>query len=320
MPMIIALMVLLLVSPALADPLAWKGEWPRTDFTRYSIDYKEIRSGGPPKDGIPAIDRPHFVNVSAVRGLPGTEPVIGLKLNGDARAYPLRILMWHEIVNDTVGTTPVAVTFCPLCNSGIVFDRRLEGRELDFGTTGKLRHSDLVMYDRQTESWWQQFVGEGIVGKMTGKKLKILPARLESFDQFRKRHPFGKVLVPENPRARDYGRNAYAGYDTLDRPWLYDGEMPDGIEPLARVVAVGDRAWSLALIREKGQLTDGDFRLRWNPGQNSALDSKTIAEGRDVGSVVVEMRRAEGWQDVPYHVAFAFAFHAFHPDAKITTR
>ena len=100
-----------------------------------------------------------------------TEPVIGLVVNGDARAYPLKILIWHEIVNDTVGGVPVTVTYCPLCNSAIVFERTVDGRVLDFGTTGKLRNSDLVMYDRQTESWWQQFSGTAIVGAMTGTKL-----------------------------------------------------------------------------------------------------------------------------------------------------
>ena len=119
--------------------------------------------------------------VSEVKNLTDTEPVVGRIINGKARAYPLRILTWHEIVNDGLGSVPVIVTYCPLCNSAIIFDRRLDGKVLDFGTTGKLRHSDMVMYDRQTENWWQQFLGQGIVGEMTGKRLKTIPARLESF-------------------------------------------------------------------------------------------------------------------------------------------
>ena len=163
-----------------ANPLSWKFEWGKTDFSNHSVEFSEIMSGGPPKDGIPSIDDPKFVALADLKGLAATEPVIGFSHNGDARAYPLRILIWHEIVNDTVGGMPITVTYCPLCNSAIVFDRRLDGRVLDFGTTGKLRKSDLVMYDRQTESWWQQFIGEGIVGEMTGKRLKMLPARVES--------------------------------------------------------------------------------------------------------------------------------------------
>jgi len=151
---------------AYAGPSSWKREWKKTDFTKHSVDFSEIMSGGPPKDGIPSIDDPKFVTLAELKDVADTEPVIGFSHNGDARAYPLRILIWHEIVNDVVGGLPITVTYCPLCNSAIVFDRRLDGQVLDFGTTGKLRKSDLVMYDRQTESWWQQFLGEAIVGEM----------------------------------------------------------------------------------------------------------------------------------------------------------
>src|SRR6516165_2937234 len=146
-----------------ADPISWRLEWPRTDFSKHSVPFAGIKSGGPPKDGIPAID---------------------LSIGEDARAYPLRVLIWHEIANDIVGGTPVVVTYCPLCNAALVFERVIDGRVLDFGTTGKLRNSDLVMYDRQTESWWQQFTGEAIAGAMTGRHLRLIPSRLESFDRF----------------------------------------------------------------------------------------------------------------------------------------
>ncbi len=129
-------------------------EWPNTDFSKSLVDLNEIISGGPPKDGIPAIDEPKFVSPKeAIEWLDAREPVIAVVIKDDARAYPLQILIWHEIANDVVGDVPVLVTFCPLCNSSLVFDRRVNGRVLDFGTTGRLRKSDLVMYDRQTESW-----------------------------------------------------------------------------------------------------------------------------------------------------------------------
>lgn len=137
-----------------ANPAEWRVEgWDKTDFSKTRIAWTEIMSGGPPKDGIPSIDQPVFRSVTEAADLAPNDPVIGLEISRDARAYPLRILIWHEIVNDTVGGLPVAVTYCPLCNSAVVFDRRLSGRILDFGTTGKLRNSDLVMYDRQTQSW-----------------------------------------------------------------------------------------------------------------------------------------------------------------------
>lgn len=147
----------------MAEPGSWRAEWSRTDFSRHTVPLQEIKSGGPPKDGIPSIDAPRFerLNDGAASGwaarIRDAEPVISLAIRDDARAYPLSVLIWHEIVNDIAGGTPVAVTYCPLCNASLVFERTVEDRVLDFGTTGKLRNSDLVMYDRQTESWWQQF-------------------------------------------------------------------------------------------------------------------------------------------------------------------
>ena len=305
---------LALAGAAQANPDRWRYAWPQTDFTKTSIDFGEIISGGPPKDGIPSIDAPEFVPVGEADGLAPTEPVIGLTVNGDARAYPLGILIWHEIVNDTVGGVPVTVTYCPLCNSAVVYDRRVAGEATEFGTTGKLRNSDLVMYDRATESWWQQFLGEAIVGTRTGTRLKVLPARLESWERFAKRHPDGRVLVPNNPRMRAYGANPYAGYDSARLPFLYTGDYPDDIEPMARVVAIGNQAWALDLLREQGRIESGDLVLTWEAGQNSALDSRNISEGRDVGNVVAQRRGAEGLVDVPYDVTFAFVFHAFQPD------
>ncbi|WP_197433661.1 MULTISPECIES: DUF3179 domain-containing protein [unclassified Bradyrhizobium] len=218
----------------MAEPASWRAEWPRTDFSRHTVPLQEIKSGGPPKDGIPPIDAPRFERLSngAASGwaarIVDTEPVISLAIRDDARAYPLSVLIWHEIVNDLIGGTPVAVTYCPLCNASLVFDRALENRVLDFGTTGKLRNSDLVMYDRQTESWWQQFAGDAIVGVLSGKHLRLIASRVEAFSRFRQRFPNGQVLIPNDPRARNYGRNPYVGYDANgQKPFLYDGSLPD---------------------------------------------------------------------------------------------
>jgi len=309
-----------------AGPSAWQSEWPKTDFSNSAVDFDDILSGGPPKDGIPAIDDPAFVPIAEAGHLAPTEPVVGLIINGDARAYPLQVLMWHEIVNDEVGGVPVTITFCPLCNAAIVFDRRLDGRVLDFGTTGKLRNSDLVMYDRQTESWWQQFLGQGIVGEMTGKVLKIVPARLESFARFRARAAQGKVLVPTRPGRRRYGANPYAYYDSMPKPFLYAGAMPTDLAPLSRVVSVDDhndagvgkRAWSLDRLRRDKRIETADgLILTWEAGQNSALDAPSIREGMDVGNVVVQRRVDGALKDVAYGVDFAFAFHAFYPKVVV---
>jgi len=304
---------------AFANPERWQRQGWETDFSKTLISWDEILSGGPPKDGIPSIDDPQFIPVGEESRLGPKEPVMAIEIDGDARAYPLRILMWHEIVNDTVGGAPIAVTYCPLCNSGVVFDRRLDGKLLEFGTTGKLRNSDLVMYDRQTESWWQQFTGRAIVGDLAGKRLEILPARLESITDFRTRHPDGKVLVPNDPDMRRYGDNPYAGYDSSAQPFLYRGEMPEGMEPLARVVVVRtdpDRPLIVSLnhLRDKKSLEMEGVRLTWRPGQNSALDAEKVSEGRDVGTVeAVDSAN----QPVAYDVTFAFVANAFHPEVPI---
>lgn len=314
---------LLLSLQAWANPDRWKSEWPDTDFSKHSVAFKEIFSGGPPKDGIPSIDAPTFValkdvGTSAIKDIGEKEPVIGLSINGEAKAYPLRILIWHEIANDTIGGVPVSVTYCPLCNAAIVFDRRVEGKVLDFGTTGKLRNSDLVMYDRQTESWWQQFMGEGIVGAMTGVRLKIIPARLESYAEFKARFPDGHILVPNNPGQRSYGYSPYAGYDSAHTPFMYPGPYPGNLRPLGRVVRIGDRAWALDLLQIKERIeTDDGLVITWRSGQNSAMDAAEIKEGLDIGSVVVQKKTDSGLVDVAYGIDYAFAFHAFFPDSKI---
>ncbi len=316
--LVAALTAALPVRHGVAAPSFWTNEWPKTDFERASVDLGEIRSGGVPKDAIPSIDEPRFIAVADEEGLDPREPVIGLAVDGEARAYPLRILTWHEIVNDEIAGIPVAVTYCPLCNAAIVFDRRVAGRVLEFGTTGKLRKSDLVMYDRQTESWWQQFLGEAIVGEMTGSRLAMLPARLESWARFRERHPDGQVLVPNNPNMRRYGRNPYVRYDSAPYPFLYDGPMPQDIEPMAYVVAVGDEAWTLELLRKEEEIEQDGLRLSWSAGAASALDTGKIAEGRDIGNVVVQRRDSGGeWQDEAYDLTFAFVFHAFRPEGTL---
>lgn len=336
---IVAFLLAVVAAPALsaADaPAGWKREWPNTDFTRIGVDVSEI-DGNLPRDVIPSIDDPRFIKVSDVQlesgptssdsrayarrmragdiSLSLRDPVISLVIDGEARAYPLRIMMYHEIVNDDIGGRPVVVTFCPLCNAAVAFDRRIDGKTLDFGVTGKLRHSDLIMYDRQTYTWWQQFTGLGIIGAGQGRRLERLPARLESYRTFAARHPNGMVLMPDETSTAPYGRNPYFRYDTASRPFLYRGGLPEGIKPLARVVAVDGTAYSLELLRSRGVIEENGYRISWRPGQASALDAHRVAEGRDVGDVVVQKLAPSGeYVDAPYDVTFAFAFHAFNPD------
>ena len=273
-----------------------------TNWNRHTIDYDELLSGGPPRDGIPSIDAPVFVSPEdASEWLAGNEPVIALEIGGEARAYPLQILTWHEIANDVVGGVPVAVTFCPLCNSAIVFDRSLNGEVYEFGTSGLLRNSDLVMYDRTTESLWQQLTGESIIGDLAGERLAFLPSSLVSFDDFQDAFPDGVVLSRDTGFNRNYGRNPYAGYDTIGQsPFLFDGPMDDRLQAMERVVTVQlagatgeiiDVAYPLSLLSEAGAINDTragqDLVVLHAGGTSSALGASVIADAEDVGATGV---------------------------------
>lgn len=275
-----------------------------TDFNIRSIPYNEIFSGGPPKDGIPAIDNPRFVTVSeADEWLGELEPVTVFQDGDDTRIYPFQILTWHEIVNDVVGGRPVVVTFCPLCNTAIVFDATVNGRSLDFGTTGRLRFSNLLMYDRQTESWWQQASGDAVVGELTGSQLAFLPASIVSWAGARDAFPQAQVLSRETGFPRSYGRNPYVGYDSIaSSPFLFSGETPDQLPAMARVTTValnGEAvAYPNAVLQELGVVNDTvggvEVAVFWQPGLASALDSAEIAVGQDVGANGVFARQLNG--------------------------
>jgi hypothetical protein len=268
-----------------------------TDFSRHSVPYREILSGGPRKDGIPAIDQPQYVSVvEASQWIDDVEPVVFVQVGQEARAYPIQILMWHEIANDTLGGLPLVVSFCPLCNTAIVYERSLEGRMMDFGTTGRLRYSNLIMYDRQTESWWQQATGEAIVGEQTGAQLAQYPAAMIAWADFKSAHPQGSVLSRQTGYSRAYGSNPYAGYDDVNNPpFLYQGpETPGQLAPVARVLTIdisGDAvafpydALQQALVAN--ELVGGQaVAVWWAKGAASALDSASIAAGKQVGSAV----------------------------------
>lgn len=269
-----------------------------TDISKHSINLDELIDGGPGKDGIPSIDHPKFVSQDeASDWIDLLEPVISLTVNGEARAYPIQILMWHEIANDELGGVPVSVTFCPLCYSAIVFDRRLDGEVYEFGVSGMLRHSDMIMYDRTTESLWQQFSGEAVVGDLTGKELTIIPSQLISFEQFRETHPGAKVLSRDTGHRRNYGENPYDGYDDINNsPFLMSSEdISDKLPPMEKIIGVRSDneqiGYPYSITLEKRVLhdqIDGEpvviFHL---DGMASALDNRRIGNSRDDGATGV---------------------------------
>ncbi len=236
--------------------------WPNTDFSKHSVSYSEIVAGTEAKVGIPAIDDPTFHPVSeAPDYMLEDEAVLAVEIDGDARAYPMAMLIFHEIVNDTVGGVPVVVTYCPLCNSAIVFRREVDGRLFDFGVSGNLRLSDLLMYDRQTESWWQQITGEAVVGELTGMKLEFLPASVVSWGEFKGSYPDGLLLSQETGHDFPYGQFIYYGYDAPESWPVLLKTLPDlRLPSMERVVAITiygrGVAYPLSYVAKKGVLHD----------------------------------------------------------------
>lgn len=264
------------------------------------VDPGQIISGGPPPDGIPPIDNPQFVSVGqADEWLADNEPVVFLENEGEVHAYPVQILMWHEIVNDTVGGLPVAVTYCPLCNSAVSYEREVAGRETTFGTSGRLFASALVMYDRETESLWTHFDGRAVVGVLTGETLEPIASPLLAWADFKAAHPEALVLDRDATGFnRPYGSNPYTGYDDeRTQPFLFRGSVDERALAKRRVVGIeidgAARAFSLDFVAAgeanvtNTEVGDQPVVIFWKSGQSSALEQADIASGRDVGSTAV---------------------------------
>ena len=280
-----------------------------TDFSRATVSYAEILSGGPPKGGIPAIDRPRFETVEeASEWVADREPVLVLESTlvrdaespgGDSiHVYPLQVVMWHEIVNDMIDGKPVTVTYCPLCNTGIAFSRRHEGAVLSFNTTGRLRFSNLIMFDRETESWWQQASGDSVAGFFAGTRLTPVPVMMLPFSEVRASMPDARVLSKDTGFNRNYGGNPYRGYDSSSEPFLLrnaaglaerDADAPGlldrvvSLEHNGETTSVTYTALEQELVVERS-LGGERFYFLWEAGTASALDDSSIADGADVGS------------------------------------
>lgn len=256
------------------------------------------------EEKIVAIDDPSFLAVGSVADLATREPVLAVSVGDDTRAYPLRYLIFHEIVNDTVGGVPLVVTYCPLCNTGIVFRRpEADGRLLDFGVSGRLLNGNLVMVDRQTSSLWSQALGEAVSGELEGAHLEFEPAQIVSWKQWRGANPGGTVLaepdvaaLPRGVRA-PYGTNPYIGYDRTRHPPIPDERLDDRLRPTARVLSVGSGSRLVGVpysvlrsrsIRGRAASTirvgNGDVVVLWQRGTSSAIDAGRLPDSRDVGA------------------------------------
>ncbi len=279
-----------------------------TDFSRTIIDFDELILGiraVPIRDRIRPIDDPQFVGIDEIGTfVDDPEPGLALEIDGDARFYPLSIMTSHEIVNDVVGDLPVAVTYCPLCNSAIVIDRNVDGRVLRFGVSGLLRNSDLVMWDDVTESLWQQLTGEGLVGEFAGAQLTFVPSSIKSYGDFKDQHPEGLVLGPDQGFGFDYGFNAYVGYSSRTSPYepFFTAELDTRYPALERVVnvTIGDvaKAYPFSVASAEGAINDivnGSPIVVLAGGDTvDNLDSQLIREGETIGTGIAFSRVLDG--------------------------
>jgi len=279
------------------------------DLSNATIPVDEILSGGPPRDGIPSIDNPKFVAQAKMEGL--MEPqdrLISMSIGGTTRAYPLRILVWHEIVNDRFGDKPVAVTYCPLCGTGMVFSREVAGRTLEFGVSGLLYQSDVLMYDRQTESLWSQLKMEAVSGPMVGEKLEWLPAGHTTWQAWKAANPQARVLADETGFRRDYDRDPYAGYagrpGTVFPVATYREELP------RKAWVAGIRVDGTAKAYPRDALAREESFQDEVAGQNLELSYEPQSE-------TLRIRNVNTGEAVPFVWSFWFAWQAFYPETRL---
>jgi hypothetical protein len=301
---------------ALVAPVAWAQPSPDPrayngfDVAGALVPIERIERGGPPKDGIPAIDRPRFV-AAAAAGLRADERVLGVVIDGVARAYPVRILNWHEVVNDSFGETPVAITYCPLCGTGLAFDAHVAGRVLSFGVSGLLYNSDVLLYDRATESLWSQLKQSAVTGPLKGTRLKALPLEHTGWADWLARHPQTQVLSTETGFARDYGRDPYAGYERIQR-LMFEVEHRDARFALKEWVLGVDldgtpKAYPFSVLE---RAVDGQGEL------HDRLAGRPIIiqfDRRHRTARVLDASR----RPLPGVMAFWFAWVAFHPQTEV---
>lgn len=297
-------------SPAAAPDPTRGAVW-QTDFSRLAdgVSIGEFVRALPRRDAIPALRRPAVAVARTIEWLAQDEPVIAVERAGEWRAYPLQVMLWHEIVNDVLGDQPIVVTFCPLCHTSVVFDARHDGLPLHFGVSGYLRRSDLVMYDRQTETWWQQATGVGLVGTHAGRRLDFVPSSIVAWSEFRAAHPDAGVVDRATGYDLPYGRNPYPGWDQIRRiPFFKDAELlfcdgfegEDCLDAKERVavvrVATETTVFPFRHLAASGGLGETDIGgvpvvVWWQPEVRTVLGNELIERSDQVGTVIAFDRR-----------------------------
>jgi len=309
------------------------------------VPLEKIVSGGPPKDGIPSIDKPIFISVEEATFMEDGDIVIGLQYNGIAKAYPLKILVWHEIVNDWIDNLPVVITYCPLCFTSMVFERIIDGNIVEFGTSGKLYNSNLVMYDRLSDSLWSQAMGKGIVGKYSGYDLKRIPFDLAYWRDWKRLYPYTLVLSTNTGSTRPYGVDPYGDYYTTPNIYFPLEHRDDRLNPKELVVGLEDnnnyKAYKLSDIESKKVINDlvGEKKvlfislyplmvraydrtlngvvLEFQLDNNELIDKQTNSKWNLEGQAIDGVLKGKQLNRLPLDPSFWFSWAAFHPDTEL---
>lgn len=276
-----------------------------------TVPVREIHAGGPPRDGIPPIDKPRFDAADEADWLKDGDYVMGVVHNNVAKAYPIRVLVWHEIVNDELNGAPLTVTYCPLCGSGVVFDRRQADKVLDFGVSGLLYNSDMLLYDRQTESLWSQIPGKAISGPLSGHTLTRMPVSHTTWGDWREAHPDSLVLNRKTGHKRDYDVDPYEGYERNYSLYFPVSERDRRYHPKELVLALAGeegkaKAWPFAELAE----TDGMVQ--------DTFAGEPVVIRYDDRLQVARAYNAEG-QQLPATTLFWFAWYTFYPFTEVFT-
>jgi hypothetical protein len=278
------------------------------DFSRHSIPLEEIQPGGPPKDGIPALLSPKFVPAGKAVFLKEEDRILALAAGSEAKAYPIRILNWHEVVNDTLGGKPILITYCPLCGTGMAFNPVINGRKYTFGVSGLLYNSDVLMYDHQTESLWSQIQSEAVTGPMTGTRLRPLFLIHTTWGEWRKEHPETMVLSTDTGYARDYSRDPYSGYIETGRILFPVKNESKKYHPKEWVLGV--------VIREKAKAYPFSELARSSPVFTDTINGETIQVHYNDRSKTAFITDRQG-TPIPSVTGFWFAWFAFYPDTEV---
>lgn len=280
------------------------------DLSNSSLPVNEIRHGGPPRDGIPALSDPEMLPAAQADYIEPRDRIVGIEIDGEARAYPIDILNWHEIVNDSIGDSRFAITYCPLCGTAVAFDASIDGEVTDFGVSGLLYNSDVLLYDRATESLWSQIMTRAVAGPRVGQSLTMLPISHTTWQDWLARHPQTLVLSRDTGHSRNYDRNPYAGYERSRTIYFeVNNEAPDNYHPKEVVVGLSvdgvHKAYPFIELDRQGKSSFVDrvngttFNFDWDSGNRSVRITDT--EGREIPAIQ----------------GFWFAWFAFHPETEV---